>query len=112
MSEFNYRGKEFTNPVDMADYILKCDKEDKAKAEQNKQEKLKVEKEERVAELIKAKQEYTNSINNAYDIYQSTINLAKEKYMEVERKFCKDYSIGTITPCRSVNKFINSFFGL
>ena len=71
MSDFNYRGKEFNDPVEFANYILKCSEEDKIKAEQIKREKLLVDKARRTEELKKA-----------YD-----------NYVEVSERYHKDYNV-------------------
>lgn len=82
MSDFNYRGKEFNDPVEYAKYILKCAEEDKAKAEKERQDKLKAEKAKRIEELDKARVEYFE-----------TCTEAKEKYLKIVEQYNKDYGV-------------------
>lgn len=58
MERFYYRDHHFANAVSMANYILECDKQDKAKIEKERQEKLKAEKQTRYEEVDKAYKEY------------------------------------------------------
>lgn len=80
MSDFNYRGKEFNDPVEYANYILKCAEEDKAKAEKIKREKLEFERETRYKELEK---EYTEYVN--------ICKTAREKYHNICKNYINDY---------------------
>ena len=110
----SFRGKSFSDVEEYAKYILKCKEGDRVKAEQEQQNKLKAEKEKRIEELIQAKKELKNTAESAYEVCESTINLAKEKYNEIENNFYKDYpreSIYTITS-KSLEDAINNFFVL
>ena len=78
--DFNYRGKEFNDPVEYANYILKCAEEDKIKAEMIKREKLETEKTKRIEELEKEYAEYIN-----------TCKTAREKYHNVCKNYINDY---------------------
>lgn len=78
--DFNYRGKVFNDPVEYANYILKCAEEDRVKVEKVKKEKLEAEKEERYKELEKA-----------YNEYIEACKTAREKYDNVVRNYINDY---------------------
>jgi hypothetical protein len=80
MVEYKYRDKEFENAVSMANYILECDKQDKLNEEKIKRERLKAEKASKQKEL-----------DDVYDEYLKTCEVAKEKYNKVFYKYIKDY---------------------
>ena len=77
---YSYRGQVFRDIEDYAKYILKCADEDKAKIEQERQDKLKAEKAKRIEELDKARVEYFE-----------TWTEAKEKYLKIVEQYNKDY---------------------
>ena len=83
MAEFCYREHHFPNAVSMANYILECDKANKAKAEFERQEKLKAEQKARAEEVEKAYTEYVDICNKA-----------REKYLAIRSKYDKDYNNG------------------
>ena len=80
MFKCSFCGKEYENALDRAKCEIECDKANKAKAEVEKQEKLKAEQKARAEETKKAYAEYVETCNNA-----------REKYLEILHKYQKDY---------------------
>ena len=101
--ELNYRGKAFINPVAMANYILECDKQDKAKIEKERQEKLKAEKDTRHSEVIEA-----------YNNYSKVSNEAIKKYKKLRDEYFKDYpeDLDFAESTDELRRFVNSAFGI
>ena len=104
---YSYRGQVFRDIEDYAKYILKCAEDDKAKAEKEKQNKLKAEKARRTEELDKA-----------YAEYFETCTEAKEKYLKIKEQYCKDYNIiiqntnsKTYSPCKIYDIIDEIVFG-
>ena len=77
---YSYRGQVFRDIEDYAKYILKCAEDDKAKAEKEKQNKLKAEK-----------ARCTEELDKAYAEYFETCTEAKEKYLKIKEQYNKDY---------------------
>lgn len=80
MFKCSFCGKEYENALDRARCEIECDKANKAKAEQEKQNMLKAEKSKRIKELDKA-----------YIEYFETCTEAKEKYLKLVEQYNKDY---------------------
>lgn len=74
-------GKEYDTPVGRAKCEIECDKANKAKAEAERQEKLKAEQKARADEVEKA-----------YAEYVETCKSAKEKFENIRKKYNEDYS--------------------
>ena len=94
---YSYRGQVFRDIEDYAKYILKCAEDDKAKAEKEKQNKLKAEKARRTEELDKA-----------YAEYFETCTEAKEKYLTIAKQYNKDY--GVTTSCSYNDVYPSNYF--
>ncbi len=93
MNNYNFRGKEFTDVEEYAKYILKCKEDDRVKAEKERQDKLRDEKEKRKEELV-----------TAYNEYVSTCKNAKEKYLKISEQFDKDYGNFCVKPYMAFNE--------
>lgn len=91
MNKYSYRGKEFTDIVEYAKYVVECDKQDKLKAE--KENKLKEQKESRIAEVKAAEKEYIETRNKAYNDYIEIWNRAKRKYDGIVKGYNNDYNV-------------------
>ena len=96
MFKCSFCGKEYENALDRAKCEIECDKANKVKAEQEKQDKLKAEAMKRENEVIRAYNEYTK-----------TCNEAKEKYEKIAEQYEKDYGKFTIRPYPSLNELFN-----
>ena len=79
-NEYTYRGQVFTDVEEYAKYILKCKEGDRVKVEQERQDKLKVDKARR-----------TEEVDRAYVEYFETCTEAKEKYLKIVEQYNKDY---------------------
>ena len=82
MFKCSFCGKEYENALDRARCEIRCDEKIKTELEQERQEKLKLEKDKRIEE-----------VDNAYDEYRSTCYNSKEKYIKIMEKYCNDYNI-------------------
>ena len=96
MFKCSFCNKEYENAPDRARCEIECDKANKAKAEFERQDKLKAEELKRENEVIKAYNEYTK-----------TCNEAKEKYEKIAEQYEKDYGKFTIKPYPSLNELFN-----
>ena len=94
---YSYRGQVFRDIEDYAKYILKCAEDDKAKAEKERQEKLRDDKARRTEELDKA-----------YVEYFETCTEAKEKYLKTMEQYNKDY--GVTASCSFNNVYSSNYF--
>lgn len=93
---YSYRGQVFRDIEDYAKYIIKCKEDDRVKAEQEKQDKLKAERKKRQEELV-----------TAYNEYVSTCKNAKEKYENIAKQFIKEYGQNSYSRYINIEDLIN-----
>lgn len=95
-NEYSFRGKSFSDVEEYAKYILKCKEDDRVKAEKERQDKLRDEKEKRKEELV-----------TAYNEYVSTCKNAKEKYENIVKQFIKEYGQNAYSRYINIEDMIN-----